>query len=96
MNIDQSTVNTLAGLARLELTAEEKSAFPGQLASVLRSVEKLTLLDTEGVEPMVYAVDPVPVCREDRVQEQAVSREELFSLAPASADSCFLVPRILE
>jgi len=95
--IDQSTVDTLAGLARLALTDEERRVFPGQLASDIQSLEKLSLLNTDGIEPMIYGFDGTQnACREDSAQTSAVSREELFSLAPASADSCFVVPRILE
>lgn len=51
--IDQDTVDTLAGLARVELTAEEREAFPGELTRLMRPVEKLTHLDTGGVAPLV-------------------------------------------
>jgi aspartyl/glutamyl-tRNA(Asn/Gln) amidotransferase C subunit len=96
MHIDENAVTALAGLAYLELSAEEKQAFPGQLTRLMQSVEKLSAPGTDGVQPMVYVYDTANAVREDTVQESAARREELLALAPANADSCFLVPRILE
>ena len=86
-------VEHVAKLARLELTDEEKEKFTHQLSDVLRHVEKMNEVDTEGVEPMNHPIDFSNVMRED-VEIYENTRDELMQNAPDVEGDFFKVPKI--
>ena len=66
-----------------------------QLARVLQYVERLGDVDTEGVEPLVHAIDQSNSFRADDVSESLL-REAAIRNAPATDGGYFLVPDILD
>ncbi|MBR1617443.1 Asp-tRNA(Asn)/Glu-tRNA(Gln) amidotransferase subunit GatC [bacterium] len=86
-------VEHVAKLARLELSEDEKQMFTGQLTDVLRHVESMNKVNTEGVEPMNHPIDFSNVYREDiKIYEN--TREELMQNAPDIEGEYFKVPKI--
>ena len=63
-------VEYMAGLARLELQAEEKKKFQKDLESILEFVEKLKRLDVEGVEPTTAGAEAANVMRADQTHSK--------------------------
>ena len=51
----QMDIDYVANLARIELSADEKQKFQGQLGDVLKYFEKLQEVNVEGVEPTAHA-----------------------------------------
>lgn len=88
-------VKKVAHLARLKLDDQEIERFTRQLADVLHYVEQLSEIDTDGVEPMVHAVELTDVLRDDE-PKPSLPRDAALSNAPAADGSYFLVPQILE
>jgi aspartyl-tRNA(Asn)/glutamyl-tRNA(Gln) amidotransferase subunit C len=92
-------VRRIAHLARLELSADEQAAMLGQLNDFFGIVEKMSAVDTSGVEPLytpLSAVQDVSLrLREDKVTE-CNERERNQRSAPAVEDGLFLVPKVLE
>ncbi len=88
-------VRHIAMLARLELTAEEEQMFAQQLEEILRFVEKLRELDTEGVEPTAHVVEMAALFRPDEVTN-GPRAGELLANAPAREGNLFKVPKIIE
>lgn len=84
----------LARLAKLELTDEEQKSFQHQVGSILTFVEKLSELDTEGVEPMTSALDVENRFRDD-APAPSLSPEIATRTAPESSEGFFLVPPVL-
>ena len=95
MSITEKDVRHVALLARLALTDEETALYTEQLGRILHYVEKLSELDTEGVEPTTYTVPLREVFREDRAGG-SLERGEALKNAPESARGCFKVPKIIE
>ncbi|PYQ41996.1 MAG: Asp-tRNA(Asn)/Glu-tRNA(Gln) amidotransferase GatCAB subunit C [Acidobacteria bacterium] len=87
------TVDHVARLARLSLTAEEREAFARQLDQVLAYAESIQALDTTGVEPMSHAAAR-ETFRED-VPRPSLPREAALAAAPDAEDGLFRVPRVL-
>jgi aspartyl-tRNA(Asn)/glutamyl-tRNA(Gln) amidotransferase subunit C len=87
------TVDHVARLAHLSLTAEERAAFARQLEQVLAYAESIQALDTTGVEPMSHAAAR-ETFREDVVRA-SLPREEALAAAPDAEDGLFRVPRVL-
>jgi aspartyl-tRNA(Asn)/glutamyl-tRNA(Gln) amidotransferase subunit C len=57
MKVSEQDVAYVAGLANLELTAEESSRMLRDLNSILEYVERLSELDTAKVAPMAQIAD---------------------------------------
>jgi aspartyl-tRNA(Asn)/glutamyl-tRNA(Gln) amidotransferase subunit C len=58
-------------------------------------IERISSVDTEGVEPMPNPHDGVQRLRDDAVTEK-VDREENMKNAPEKAEGFFLVPQVIE
>lgn len=95
MEITDKLVAYVAELAHLKLDDAQKQQAADDLARMIGYVDKLSELDTEGVEPMSHAFPVTNVFREDEVRESMV-REQVLANAPAVKDGCFLVPKTVE
>lgn len=94
MSVTLKDVEHIAGLARLELSDEEKEKFTHQLNQILTYVEKLNELDTTNVEPLSHVIELKNRFREDRV-EPGLTPEEALRNAPSRTDKYFKVPKVI-
>jgi aspartyl-tRNA(Asn)/glutamyl-tRNA(Gln) amidotransferase subunit C len=95
MKITAEEIDAIAVLARLRLTAEEKSQLVRQLDNILEYMDKLNQLDTAQVEPFSHRVDTMPALREDAVTNHP-DPEALLANAPDRDGTFFKVPKIIE
>ncbi|WDF54082.1 Asp-tRNA(Asn)/Glu-tRNA(Gln) amidotransferase subunit GatC [Mucilaginibacter sp. KACC 22063] len=95
MKITEETVDKIAHLARLEVSADEKQELIGDMTRILDFMDKLNEVDTSNVEPLVYMTDEVNTFRED-VVKQEVSHEEALENAPQHNADYFMVAKVLE
>lgn len=93
--LTRKDVDEIALLARLALTDDEAERLRGELGAILEYVEKLSALDTEGVEPMTHAVPMELRLRADEV-EPSMPVDEAVGQAPSRSDDFFVVPKIIE
>jgi aspartyl-tRNA(Asn)/glutamyl-tRNA(Gln) amidotransferase subunit C len=93
--ITREDVEHVAELARLELTAAEKGQFIAQLNSILTYIEKLSELNTAGVEPTSHVLPMSNVFRDDEVRP-SLDRDRVLQNAPQQSHFFFKVPRIIE
>jgi aspartyl-tRNA(Asn)/glutamyl-tRNA(Gln) amidotransferase subunit C len=93
-SISQREVEHVAQLARLELTDAEKPRFAEQLSHILRYVDQLQGVPTEGVPPTASVASEETVLREDTPRE-CLPLEKTLANAPESSEGFFVVPRIL-
>ena len=91
--ISKEEVKHVAKLARLELTDDEVEKYSKQLGDILKHVEQINEVDTQGVEPMPHAIPVYNVMREDVVKYEE-TKEELLKNAPYEEDGFFRVPKI--
>ncbi len=94
-SITRAEVAHLAKLARLALSDEELDHYAGQLDVILGAVARVSEVVSEDIPPTSHAVPVVNVFRDDVVQP-SLNAEQALSGAPASEDSRFRVPRILD
>ena len=94
MSITKENVLHVAGLARLELSEDEVKKYETELNDVLKFMDKLNELDTDGVEPSTHVLDISNVFRDD-VVEESFDVEDILSNAPDREDDYFKVPSIL-
>ena len=90
--VTAETVEHVARLARLSLTAEERSLFARQLEEILAWAESLQALDVAAVPPMAHALQPE--WREDEPRE-GVGQARALEQATDSSDGLFRVPRVI-
>jgi aspartyl-tRNA(Asn)/glutamyl-tRNA(Gln) amidotransferase subunit C len=91
--VSVETVEHVARLARLSLTADEKEGLARELQAILAYAETIQALDTEGVEPMSHAAAGEAL-RDDQ-PVPCLDRERVTAAAPDAADGLFRVPRVL-
>jgi aspartyl-tRNA(Asn)/glutamyl-tRNA(Gln) amidotransferase subunit C len=94
-NIDLDQVSHVAKLARLGLTQPQLEKLAGQLGNILSYVEKLSGMDTAGVEPMSHALPLKNVLRDDIVQP-SLSIEQVLQNAPEAEGRFFKVPKVID
>jgi aspartyl-tRNA(Asn)/glutamyl-tRNA(Gln) amidotransferase subunit C len=88
-------VETIAELAKLTLTDEEKNTFQGQLSAILDYAEMLQQVDTTGIPPTASAIPLQNVMRSDEVALSLDNEEALFN-APDADESSFKVRAVLD
>ena len=91
--IDDAQVRHVAKLGRIELTDAEVSLLGEQLSGILEAIEKLSELDTDGVEPMVHAVEQFNVFGDDEPAE-SLPTEAALANAPARDGDFFKAPNV--
>lgn len=72
----------IAKLARLNLTPEELEKFSTELTQILTYIEKLSEVETDGVEVTANVTGQSNNFHEDTIKEDGPSREELLSCSP--------------
>ena len=88
-------VGYVAKLACIDLTAEEKVLFQGQLDQVLHYVEQLNELDVSDVEPTAHAIPVYNVLRKDEVGV-SLNHDDVIANFPSAADGHVRVPKIID
>ena len=95
MKLTRESVQRVATLARLRLTADEESALTEQLDHILAYMDKLNELDTANVELFSHSMDNLNALREDKVTNQS-NAAALLANAPERDQTFFRVPKIIE
>ncbi len=94
MAISSDDVIRVAHLARLSLSAEEVTRMTTQLGKIIDLVALLSELNTDGVEPLVHAIEISNVLEDDAVRP-SLDRSEALRNAPSADGECFRVPAVL-
>lgn len=93
--ISDETIDYVGILAKLALSDEEKEQAKQDMGKMLDYIDKLSELDTTGVEPMSHVFSVHNVFRED-VVTNGDGREETLANAPERSGDTFAVPRTFE
>ena len=94
-NVSRDDVQHLAQLSSLQLNPDEIDGLQADIEGILKYIEQLSELDTEGVEPTYQVTDLENVWRDDTVIADTVTREELLARSPASEKHQVKVPKVL-
>lgn len=92
--IDQKTIQHIARLARLKVSPEEATIYGDQLSKVLSHFEKISEIDTTGIEPLVTPTEIEIYLRTDEVKKENTA-EEIVANAPEKAGNLFKVPPVV-
>ena len=92
MSID---VKKVANLARLGISDDRLPALEAELGAILRFVEQLSQVKTDGVEPMTSVVAMTQRLRTDRVTDWN-QVEAVLANAPDRVADFFAVPKVVD
>ena len=98
MKITEEQVRYVAGLANLNLSADEIARMAHDLDEILTHIDKLNQVDTEGVEPMaqvLYEAGETATLRDDQ-EVPPLGNERALANAPLAGAGCFKVPKVIE
>lgn len=98
MKLTKQEVQQVAELANLALSDDEINRMAQDLDSILVHVDKLSELDTSGVEPMaqvLYDAGETATLREDR-ERTPLGNTAALANAPLAGDGYFKVPKVIE
>jgi len=95
MAVTKKDVDTVAALARLSFTDEEKEEMMDILNNILEYFDKLSELDTEDVEPLTHILPVQNVMRGDDVKP-SYDQETALKNAPKHDRGHFVIPKVIE
>ena len=88
MKISEEIVDHIAHLARLEFEGDKKQAILNDMENIISFMDKLSEVDTDNVEPLIFMNDEYNKLRED-VAQVTVTQDEALKNAPKK-DSDYL------
>lgn len=95
MAVDKSTVQHIARLARIKVSEDELAPLADELSEILKFVEQLEQVDTEGVAPKTSGSDMGLFQRPDVVNDGNYV-DRVTQNAPQSEMGFFTVPKVVE
>ena len=95
MEVNEALIDQIANLSKLSFEGEQKEAIRQDLQRMIAFVDKLSELDTAGVEPLIFMSNEVNRLRDDN-PEQSVSHEEALRNAPKKDSDYFRISKVLD
>lgn len=92
--ITKETIKYIAELARLKFNEADAEKYAEKMGKVIKYVEKLNELNTEGIEPTSHALSVVGGLQEDEVRKFE-GRDELLKIAPELDGDFYQVPKVV-
>ncbi|NNM52602.1 MAG: Asp-tRNA(Asn)/Glu-tRNA(Gln) amidotransferase subunit GatC [Pseudomonadales bacterium] len=95
MALDAKALHNIAHLARLDMTEQDVVVYQNSLNAILTMIDSMQAIDTKVIAPMAHPLDATQPLRHDVVTE--TNQRELYqTLAPATEQGLYLVPRVIE
>lgn len=95
MKVDKETLEKVAHLARLQIKPEEEDQLLKDMGEILNWVDKLSEVDTQGIEPLTHMTQEVNVLRADKA-EKTIERKDALKNAPDQNGQFFKVPKVMK
>ena len=95
MALTRDQVRTVALLARIRVRDEDLEPMAREISGILRWIEQLNEVETEGVEPMASVAAMTLPLRGDVVDDGGAPAAVLKN-APEPADGFYAVPKVVE
>lgn len=95
MKISEEIVDHIAHLARLEFEGDKKQAILKDMENIVSFMDKLSEVDTDNVEPLIFMNDEYNKLRED-IAQVTVTQDEALKNAPKKDSDYFRIPKVLD
>lgn len=93
--MDDATLARLGHLSRILMQDEERAALLQDLRTILRFVDEIKSVQTEGVEPLAHPLDTVQSLRTDSAIDD-IEREKYQQIASKTVDGFYVVPKVID
>lgn len=93
--ISKAEIIKLAQLSSLELTEDEIVRYQQEVSTILKMINKLKEIDTDGVEPTYQVSGNKNVMRDDEIDITVVDSAKLLNLAPDNLKKQIKVNKVL-
>lgn len=94
MKINDSLIDKLSALAKLEFEGAEKEQIKSDLEKMLGFVESLQHIPTDNTDPLIYLTDEKGMVRKDE-NINTLSKSDALKNAPQKDSFYFKVPKVL-
>ena len=94
MEITSKKIDELAHLSRLEFNEDEKAKIKLDLERIVGFFDKLSEVNTDGIEPLIYMSDRQNNLREDLIKEE-ITKVEALKNSPNKDSDYFKVPKFI-
>ena len=95
--VDKKTLEHLADLARIKITAKEEDKLLKDLKKILDYFDELQEVNTEKTEPLVGGTSLFNETRDDQInKEWRANRKELIDSFPEKDDDFLKIPPVFE
>ncbi|MBC8266839.1 MAG: Asp-tRNA(Asn)/Glu-tRNA(Gln) amidotransferase subunit GatC [Flavobacteriales bacterium] len=95
MKITDKLIKEISALAKLEFDEKSAELMKADLEKIIGFVDKLSEIDTEGVEPLIYLNEEVNILREDKIKA-VITQLDALKNAPQKDSDYFKVPTVLK
>jgi aspartyl-tRNA(Asn)/glutamyl-tRNA(Gln) amidotransferase subunit C len=95
MAVDKETVAKIAHLSRIRVADERLAPMTDELNNILKWIEQLDEVETDGVPPMTSAVETKLQWRDDEVTDGDKAADVLKN-APNTEYGFYAVPKVIE
>ena len=95
MEVNNKLIQDLSRLAKLKFDKTSTEKMKRDLEKMIGFVDKLSEIDTKGVEPLIYLSDAVSALRKDEISHE-VSQEDALKNAPQKDSDYFKAPTVLK
>ena len=95
MKIDNKLISDLSQLAKLDFDEKSSLNMQEDLKKIIGFIEKLSEINTDAVEPLIYLSEELNVLRDDD-EIKNLSQERALQNAPVKDSDYILVPKVLK
>lgn len=95
MALTDKDVKKIAKLARIRLSDEDVAHYGREINGILKWIEQLQEVNTDGVAPLASVSDQPLPWRKDEVTDGNI-QEQVLKNAPNASYGCFAVPKVIE
>tara|TARA_Y100000766_G_C18435396_1_gene378664 strand:- start:96 stop:386 length:291 start_codon:yes stop_codon:yes gene_type:complete len=95
MKVDNELISKISTLAKLKFEKKDLEKIKADLEKIIHFIGKLSEVNTENVEPLVFMNKETNILREDDVEE-VLAQDKALKNAPDKDSYYFRVPKVLK
>lgn len=95
MQFNDVLISRLEGLAKLKFAAKERNKIREDLEKIIKMINTLEQVNTNGIDPLVYLNDTSDTTRKDEISDQ-LSKKEALANAPQKNADFITIPKVID